>query len=108
MAHLTCTKHKRRVIFTDTAVIHRNGDGSRCDDHILKIGGFYITALACRRARISPSEVLQISREGNHKFVAAGEMLHGTMDRLVLASNRTQRVFKEMAEVLTEASHQKK
>ena len=30
MAHLTCIKHGRRVLYNETAIIHRNGDGSKC------------------------------------------------------------------------------
>jgi hypothetical protein len=32
MAHLTCREHGRRVVFTETALIHRNGDGSVCKE----------------------------------------------------------------------------
>ena len=30
MAHLTCLEHGKRVIYKETALIHRNGDGSKC------------------------------------------------------------------------------
>ena len=33
MAHLTCKAHGKRVVFTDTALIHRNGDGKICQTH---------------------------------------------------------------------------
>lgn len=46
MAHLKCS-HKRRVmILSDRTVVHRSGDQSTCDDHIidLKIGDRNIQA----------------------------------------------------------------
>lgn len=33
MAHLTCKAHGKRVIFTETALIHRNGKGDVCSVH---------------------------------------------------------------------------
>lgn len=30
MAHLTCLEHGKRVIYKEKALIHRNGDGSKC------------------------------------------------------------------------------
>ena len=33
MSHLTCKKHGKRVVFTDTALIHRNGKGDVCERH---------------------------------------------------------------------------
>lgn len=33
MAHLTCKAHGKRVVFTETALIHRNGKGDVCATH---------------------------------------------------------------------------
>lgn len=30
MSHLTCNAHKKRVVYTETSLIHRNGKGDRC------------------------------------------------------------------------------
>lgn len=36
MSHLTCIQHGRRVVYTPTNIIHRNGDRSKCESEEFK------------------------------------------------------------------------
>lgn len=47
MAHLTCTKHGRRVfVVRPDVVIHRNGDGKSCGTLELAMGNMSLENLA--------------------------------------------------------------
>lgn len=44
MAHLTCKKHKRRIVAVAGKFMHRNGDGSDCNSPTAGIMGEEYTA----------------------------------------------------------------
>ena len=95
MSHQVCVAHGRRAVVTKTSLIHRNGDGKKCNSDTVVCGKFTYRVKNLQWAMAHKSERVPIG----YKVV---EVLHADIQQVIAVDIEEDSGVKLLHDIFTQ------